>query len=579
MSDPLVAADLPTEPNSEDLVAASIQNAIPRGGTSLPTVRRTFYLECWLGRRMPDASPEEVLRRAAKLVIDWFDDKVPGHLSNEIYGLKSDHLDQEGLHTVRTIGLQEDGSWAGWVRYADRARFNQPAVAGRMWKAEVVLRVGPSPAKGAGNVRACIQMFMVTRPGADRSLDYDAPDIVSALEKELGLFDLYALPPKVVDITAQQLEHLVDHPARKRPVVVLTKSDSSSISFPYVLDRTALGLQLLGIAWAVALSPEETFRWTEVVGKGWTVYNGAVMTYKPLIDWENDEIYSHPRVFPDKIDNWVYAGRIGEDAFRAFLVEQCVKDACQERFIPSPDMTFASVEAADLARRREAAHYGELLPLAEEEIEALKSQVAELRTREETLALDLDVGKERVDADRNTIQILLAENDRLRGKLAARSATEAQRTLPQQLAEVPDWAQEQFAGRLVLHPRAIRELKHGHFEDVQLISRAIEILAIEGRSWLQSETGAKERLDLACQVASLIRPAKSISEHRAGEQGDAYFVDYPKGSAQKRFLEWHIGKGNERNERTCLRIYFFWDEPSQTVVVGWLPSHLPIRST
>jgi hypothetical protein len=36
----------------------------------------------------------------------------------------------------------------------------------------------------------------------------------------------------------------------------------------------------------------------------------------------------------------------------------------------------------------------------------------------------------------------------------------------------------------------------------------------------------------------------------------------------------HVKKGNSREARNCLRIYFFWDEEREQVVVGHLPAHL-----
>jgi hypothetical protein len=67
----------------------------------------------------------------------------------------------------------------------------------------------------------------------------------------------------------------------------------------------------------------------------------------------------------------------------------------------------------------------------------------------------------------------------------------------------------------------------------------------------------------------------------AGEQKDEYFVNYPVGSppGNKKFLEQHLRKGNDRDERFCFRLYFFWDKKKSLVVVGWLPSHLDTRNT
>lgn len=43
---------------------------------------------------------------------------------------------------------------------------------------------------------------------------------------------------------------------------------------------------------------------------------------------------------------------------------------------------------------------------------------------------------------------------------------------------------------------------------------------------------------------------------------------------RRRMFDLHLAKGGGRDERYCLRIYFFWSAEDRKVVVGWLPSHL-----
>lgn len=68
----------------------------------------------------------------------------------------------------------------------------------------------------------------------------------------------------------------------------------------------------------------------------------------------------------------------------------------------------------------------------------------------------------------------------------------------------------------------------------------------------------------------------SIDRSRAGQEGDVY-VNYPIGIDQRAFLQFHAVRGNSREDRYCMRIYFFWDEDTNQIVVGWLPSHLRNR--
>jgi hypothetical protein len=77
-----------------------------------------------------------------------------------------------------------------------------------------------------------------------------------------------------------------------------------------------------------------------------------------------------------------------------------------------------------------------------------------------------------------------------------------------------------------------------------------------------------------------LKDGGSIDPGRAGEHGSTYFVNYPIGSLTTRFLENHLRcGGNTRDPKRCLAIYYFWDDDSQQVVVGWLPGHLENRLT
>ena len=45
-------------------------------------------------------------------------------------------------------------------------------------------------------------------------------------------------------------------------------------------------------------------------------------------------------------------------------------------------------------------------------------------------------------------------------------------------------------------------------------------------------------------------------------------------------VEWHIKNGgNTRDPRRCLRIYYFWDEDSQQVVIATMPAHIQTGAT
>ena len=68
----------------------------------------------------------------------------------------------------------------------------------------------------------------------------------------------------------------------------------------------------------------------------------------------------------------------------------------------------------------------------------------------------------------------------------------------------------------------------------------------------------------------------AITDIGAGRQGETYYVQY---QGRRRKLERHLAKGTSMDPRYCLRIYYFWDEQNQMVVIGDLPRHLDTSFT
>lgn len=136
------------------------------------------------------------------------------------------------------------------------------------------------------------------------------------------------------------------------------------------------------------------------------------------------------------------------------------------------------------------------------------------------------------------------------------------------LSELPTWAQTKEANIVVL-PRALNGAKKSLYRDPTQVFKALEFLAGPYREY-RSGRLSKDQMTSALATSGM-QLAGAVSPSVAGEQGDAYFVQW---AGRRRHLDLHLLKGGGRDERYCLRVYFFWDAPSERVVVGWLPSHL-----
>ena len=88
----------------------------------------------------------------------------------------------------------------------------------------------------------------------------------------------------------------------------------------------------------------------------------------------------------------------------------------------------------------------------------------------------------------------------------------------------------------------------------------------------------REEFEYQCHLVDAgLDESGAITDVQAGTQGDTYFVVY---QGKRRKLERHLRKGGGgKDPRNQLRIYFFWDDDNQLVVIGDLPEHLDTRAT
>ena len=267
-------------------------------------------------------------------------------------------------------------------------------------------------------------------------------------------------------------------------------------------------------------------------------------------------------------------------SFREFPLDTLRLHAANKR-IDWGDLLFITEARArheELARR-DIRDFEELARSYDQEICALKTQIADLKKEMDQYVEQIEEAEQERDKARDENAGLRYQLKELRAKLFEETgeAMDASIPLVDDYEDMPQWATNYLAGRLVLHPRAQRGLKDAQFSDPALVCQALLLLANEYRDMrlgTLSQSNYREALERLG-----LEDRASITKSRAGEEGDAYFIRYPTPSSSRQFLHSHLRKGTSRDERNCLAIYFFWDKDLGQVVVGWLPSHLDNRLT
>lgn len=383
-----------------------------------------------------------------------------------------------------------------------------------------------------------------------------------------------------------ELVALLEAPYRSLPVIVISAVNRNAWHFTptapgYLVNAAYLADKVKGYAIVAQISFQAAFALTEAVGKSWSVYDGASRTYFPKIDFDNGSPAHHPGNFKDKVWFWNYEGLRGERGYTAFLIDTAHRVASTSRtdwsglyFVPDARILAAELEIAHAAHlanapERELAMQNHIAAL-QRKLQTAEDENADWLTELENATAEAEYYKQENAALRLRLDALRAHLIRQNGE-----SPDAEIPIPDSYKEMSEWVKEHLAGRLILHPRAERALSKAEYTEVGMVYRALLILANEYRDSRMGTGTDKAFRDALAQYSMDF--SGSIDKSRAGQEGEASYVNYPIGTTQRVFLQFHIVRGNSREDRYCMRIYFFWDEETNQVVVGWLPSHLSNR--
>lgn len=547
-----------------------------------PSVRTAFQFKGTITPK--ESKDQDIFAAAVNLALKWVKSRVPEPFPGEAWEGESFNVSMHDEH-VECIVLREEAAWSLRWTHPDKPFNGDDPVPGRTWVNDIGIRRVDN-----NQCLVAVRLQCASRAYATEDIALTRPKIVLNFANEFTLAEAHEVSadPWIMESEddLERLESLLTSPDRTMPVYVLTQPDQSRLqrkTAPFLLDHVKLARHTQGMAYVVALPWELGFKWTKKVGKTWSTFHGAVRTYMPGLNFDEDSPSAHPLALAERI-LWFKHGdskSFGEAEFLEFLVEQAHQHAASKQMDWGDCLfvTEARTRRAEIARAS-ASEDADWKAIYEEQIEALKGKNAEL-SREIDGYLDLATLAEREsNYYRKENQKLRAQIEALRMQLESKTGESADTLsdIPTSYDEVPDWVDSAFAGRLELHPRAIRGLKKAVYEDISLVCQAIQALAREYRNMrLGHADGLKTWESKLAELG--LEMSGSITESRAGEKGETYFVNYPPHTTQRRYFENHLRRGNSRDQRHCLRIYFFWHSESQQVVIGWLPSHLDTRIT
>ncbi len=544
----------------------------------------TYSLAAETGSRLKDK--KESFAAAIDCSLSWLGDKAPFPLPDQAKSGES-FTAEDGGYRIECVSLPEREIWTARFSHPDMGIENTvSAVAGRHWTTDIAVEHIGELAHFSIRV-ACASPAECCEP-----VCYVRPAIIPQMADQIGLSQVHSLTaePWILREPAEldELEALLTSTERRLPVFLATQPDKRKWTHTpqaphYLIDGYWLAKQALGYAHVVLLPFNLGYDWTRKVGSAWSAFDGAVRVYFPGLKFDEDMPKRHRVFFKEQILSYSYNDQTGRRAFTAHAAD-IVKPYNAHRLIAWQEIPFvprARSMFADLQIQKinDKTSIEEVKSRYEKQVAALRTQLAEAER-------DAEQWSDEAHKEREYREYHEEENGALRGKvqmlseaLQAKTGSPVDEGIrpPESYAEIPDWVQKELAGRLVLHPRAIRTLKDAKYEDPQFVAKSLLLLANEyrnhrtGRISLEEFENAKNALHLTCKG--------SITEENAGEYGETYYVRYPVGSMRRCFLKWHLCNGTSREARHCMRIYFFWDQETKQVVVGSLPAHLENQIT
>ena len=497
---------------------------------------------------------------ARREILKWAEKRTGGQLPQAAWNHEQfEHL--AGGRNCAAVRIVDDTRDIWAIRADDPDK----GVAQRVWTTEAI--VGHKPEQ-----RALLSVrLLVSSPEKQLQVEPAVPGLVQQLESECSLYHgIERLDPEPWVIRSQEdADHLIDTliaPGRRVPVFVLSVPEFEADSVRPLISPLPIARATLAIAVVVVLPAQFTWVLTERFGKRLSVFGGAVRVYLPGFTEDANPYGGHDLVLADRLST-----AEGVTSISAWLRRVAATESMRRLRLGRDVLSYATVrqhnlDATHTRLERAGASYEEQLSVAQAQIDTLKEDFQSANEMVQFLSDDNDAmeirartAEAQLTASGYRIQQLL-DQIKTRGEIP-----DANISMPSSWDEFADWCDQNLVGRVLLSPRARREVKAPQFRDIGAAARCLLWLANEYRERRLSGGDG----DLRTRIES------GIQNDRCG--ADAFQIDW---QGRRTDVEWHLKNGgNTRDPARCLRIYYLWDDASQQVAIASMPAHLRTGAT
>jgi hypothetical protein len=530
----------------------AIPTVISGASQKRPELRPIVQITCALGGNSVEASVET----ARNVVLEWLRDKQRvGGIPEAAWHGGPFEID---VAQDRPVSVEAfENLWA--------MRYDNPdlVVPGRYWRTEAIIG-------RTDNIALTGMRLSVISRTWDQPHFRSVPQLVARMVRRPGLTDYgYRLTETAWDVRTEQhvedLVHLLELGERTRPVFIVSTDQHGDC----VIDPDFLAQRTAGLAHVVRLSVEAAWTLSERLGRRLSVFGLAARSYYPGFDRTSARFEDHPLAGVE----WLNRRFPDSRSFINFLSDRAVDASIAHADLDQRLPSYARVRQSIASRRLDAAKRAqasdvELTRLYEEDNDQLRDDLKAAEDLLEERSRRQRIVEEERDEFAREVYALRVRVDQLHTALAARGTVETVPT-PDNYEDIDDWVQQYVGGSLVLLPRALRAVKKSEYAEPSLVYKALLLLGREYRN-LRLGRIPQQALDEALSESGVEISGTGNLAHLMQWRED-YEVSWRGTNC---FLDMHLKKGTARAPRHCLRIYFFWDQDSEQVIIGHLPDHL-----
>lgn len=514
------------------------------------------------------ASNEGAFEITRSLLINWLKRKGFGDLDPTV----NVHVEMP----YGEVSVETDGTSVWSMRFDDRRKMD----SGAFWRVEVSLIGMPKPAIG-------LRLFHIRQTEDAPAPLSGVPTVISQIASDVGMqdagIDLLSEPITLVrNNGATRLIELLCTPNRTQSVIVVSATDG-------VQNDTSirrLATRLAGVAHVVCIDRRVSGEMARTLGRQRSVFGNAIRLYRPGFAAASDP-------FMDRI--WSYNGRQIPIAMANDIAEEACAISVEVGDIDERAPSFIKIRnllsdsRLDALRKRTAS----VASSAEEERkrqqairQELESALSKYKDQNEDLNKQLSFLLSELQTTRRERDAALDEARQLKNWAENRwTQDETQHCYvdddsyyPDNWDEIEEWVEIYGDGELVLLPQAAKAAKESPFKDIQLAYKAMELLAryyVPMKTRDNDDDEARTKYEDALNALGL-----ELSAVGTALKDKRYKKEYKRlYDGREITLNMHLKKGVGFDPSTVFRLYFYYDEANEKVIIGHLTTHLTNRLT